>query len=159
MQKIVIDAGVWNHWYNVPPDELSSYSVIENYLNNDNDEALCFDFDGVIMNQCGKNTDGDFYRVIKNCYDRIFMLESAIEDGIKSKLKDELGFHEDSDLCYVGVALHADKIILTLDGDYGIFPSEHYRSSKDASAKHAVADYMKDNLALKVYTPEDYLKQ
>ena len=23
MQKIVIDAGVWNHWHNVPDDELA----------------------------------------------------------------------------------------------------------------------------------------
>ena len=159
MQKIVIDAGVWNHWHNMPTDELSSYLVIENYLDNANDEKLCLDFDDVIVDECGRNTDGDFYRVIKNCFNRICMLESDLENKIKSELKDRLGFHEESDLCYVGVALHADKIIVTLDGDYGIFPDEHYRSSKDASAKHAVADYMKDELALKVYTPEGYLEE
>jgi len=159
MQKIVIDAGVWNHWHNVPPDELSSLKVVENYLNNVNGEVLCIDPDRVIMKECARNTDGDFYIAIKDCYDRICMLESAIEDGIKSKLKNELGFHEESDLCYVGVALHADKIIVTLDGDYGLYPSAYYRSSEEADAKHAVADYMKDKLALKVYTPEDYLKE
>ena len=79
MQKIVIDAGVWNHWHNMPADELNSYFVVENYLNNANDENLCFDFDDVIMDECGRNTDGDFYRVIKDCFDRICMLESFIE--------------------------------------------------------------------------------
>ena len=97
MNKIVIDACVWNHWYNPSED-------------------------------------------------------------VKHKLKDELGFHEATDLCYVNVALQADKVIITFDGDYGLFSIEYYRSVEDGLSKHRVAEYMSKELSLKVYLPQTYIK-
>ena len=38
-----------------------------------------------------------------------------------------------------------------------IYPDEYYRSLKDANAKHAVANYMKNELKLRVFTSEMYL--
>lgn len=158
-KRIVIDAGVWNHWHNVTDEDTSSFEVIENYIQSKNDEILCLDEDGIIMKQCGRNTSGDFYRIYMMCYDRIDMVSSEMPGDIIDELKTKLGFHEDSDICYVGVAMNSDKIIITLDGDFGIYPDEYYRSLKDANAKHAVANYMKNELKLRVFTSEMYLDE
>lgn len=136
--------------------DLDSYIVIQNYINNVNNEVLCLDCNKVIMNECGRNTSGDFYRIYSLCYDRIQHVSENISDEFTTKLK-ELGFHEASDLCYVGVALNADRIIITLDGDYGLYPDDYYRSEDDARAKHNVAEYMKCYLNLNVFTSEMYL--
>lgn len=56
-----------------------------------------------------------------------------------------------------GIALHADKIIITIDGDYGVSPAEHYRSEKELESKRKVAAYMMEILGLNVYTPHRYI--
>lgn len=158
MNKIVIDACVWNHWYNPSEDDLYSFEVINRFVDNTNDEVLCLDSDNIIADECSRNTGGDFYRIYTQCYERVVFFSSEMSEDVKHKLKDELGFHEATDLCYVDVALQADKVIITFDGDYGLFSIEYYRFVEDGLAKHRVAEYMSKELSLKVYLPQTYIK-
>ena len=158
MNRIVVDACIWNHWHDPSEDDLYSFEVINRFAENTNDEVLCLDSDNVIADECARNTAGDFYRIYRDCFDRVHFFASELPEGIEHKLKDELGFHEPTDLCYVGVALQADKMIITFDGDYGVFGDDHYRSAEDARLKHRVAEYMANILSLKVYLPRTYIE-
>ena len=57
------------------------------------------------------------------------------------------GFHEKEDQVFVGVAMNADKIIVSNDGDYGIEIDEN---KKDALQKQKVYEYMTQEMGLKL---------
>ena len=73
--------------------------------------------------------------------------DSKLSPKDKNTLQ-KLGFHEEEDHVFVGTAVHADKVIITEDSDYGV----HGESDKQPDY-----EYMKNDMELSVLTAAGFL--
>lgn len=77
---------------------------------------------------------------------RVERFSSDLSDAIRDDLK-RVHFHEEEDQVFVGVAVHADHMIVSEDSDYGI---------KNEPGHEEAYQYLTHALGLKLYSAEEF---
>lgn len=95
---------------------------------------LCCDHETKIYNEYMKQSCGRLIQLwlkeLNKSKNRIEYESSNLNDGVRYKLNC-LGFHEESDQAFVGLAINASAVIITEDSDYGKGCPERARDKQD----------------------------
>lgn len=151
MQKrIVIDTNIWvkavvDNEYEVDCDDALSY-----FFQN-RDFMLTLDHNGEIEREYRDNIRNNrrfevrmkqLERERRKCW-----VDSELTKKQEMGLK-KCGFHEKEDHIFVGTAMHADRIIVTEDSDYGVHGELEYKKAYT---------YMKEQMGLSVLASSQFL--
>ena len=150
MTNIVLDTNVWRRALRDDDFCVKDAVVLNIFVSKDN-LGLAVDNQGKIMEEYRDNVGGrKFELYFKQLRDsqRVFYYDSKLSNSQKEKLE-EIGFHEAEDQIFLGTAYHADKILISSDGDYGI---EIDWNKKDAKKKKLVYEYITDKMQIALLT-------
>ncbi|MBY0244657.1 MAG: hypothetical protein K2Q03_04285 [Sphingobacteriaceae bacterium] len=144
MRSIVLDTNIF-HAANINFSDASS--VLHLFLLKDC-LMLCFDHEtkiyGEYMKQSCVRLIQLWFKELNKSKNRIEYASSDLNDDVRYKLNC-LGFHEESDQAFVGLAINASAAIVTEDSDYGKGCPERARDKQD------VLRYLEEFLSLGVY--------
>ena len=154
MTNIVLDTNVWRRAlcdsdWNYEDDYVISVFKTKKEL------GLAIDYEQQILREYRDNLGAESRRFEKyyNQFSkekRISLFDSKIPEKQLKELKNR-GFHKPEDQIFLGTAYHADKILITADGDYGI---EIDCSKKDAKQKKLVNEYITEKMGVTLHTPK-----
>ena len=158
MSKIVLDTNVWVYALSDEEFEIESAMVISEVAKRD-DMQIAIDYEGKILTEYERNI-GAQNRMYQMYHKRFYEQKRFVycSSNLIRKHEDELnrkGFHEPEDQVFVGVAMNADKIIVSNDSDYGIVVDE---KQKDACQKKEAHEYMTQKMGLQLYTSRMYME-
>lgn len=143
----VIDTNILVHSNDLKGDYgFDCLLFLTNFMQREDNMAV--DYNGEILTEYEDNLSGEtFPRMFlteMRKQKRLVYRDSKISNRIDNKLI-ELGFHEPEDHVFVGVALNAEKVIVTDDSDYG---------AHGETEKKTVHEYMIHELGLDILNSE-----
>ena len=147
--KIVVDTNIFIKACNTYDYELSCDAFVMGLYNKD-EHHIVLDYEDNIRkeywdNLCDNERFIHLYKAFEN-EGRVDFVSCKLVNKHRNELK-SLKFHEEEDLVFVGVAMNADKTIITEDSDYG----KGFAGEANTSDKQAVLEYMKYQMGLNVY--------
>ena len=150
--KIVIDTNIWVKA--LKEQNWSCRSAIFGFIGC-SELILVLDNGNQILAEYYRNVPGRRFQQIYlelHRKSRISYHPSTLPEVIHDELV-KRGFHEPEDLIFVGTAMHADRVIVTEDSDYGHNPEKIDRKKK------SVAQYMEEHLGLNVLDSNDFYRE
>lgn len=114
----------------------------------DHSHSITLDFQGQLLDEY--NDELGEYRLFQKWYtelqnnQKIYYCDHRVPNRHTAKLL-ELGFHEPEDLIVLGLAIHADKYLVTEDSDFG-------KGNERRAADHMnILTYITDNMEITVH--------
>ncbi len=149
-RNIVIDTNIWvnacvDKYYDIDCDDALAMFLHNQQL------KLALDYQGEIEREYRDEIRDnrrfelrmkELARQNRKCW-----VDSKIVPKVKQELC-QLGFHEEEDQVFVGTAMHSDKIVVTVDSDYG---------AKGEPEKQRIFAYMRDYMGLTVLSAEKFV--
>lgn len=144
--KIVIDTNIFLHGeVNHEDFNMNCLMFLSNFMQTKSLEWTLDDNNEIMQeyqdNHLGNDKVFQAFLHILFTENRVVYRSAKIDNKHKNQLM-RLGFHELEDHVFVGTAMHADKIIVTDDSDYGI---------NDEPEKCQVYEYMTNEMKLNVW--------
>ncbi len=150
VKQIVIDTNIWVKSICDKEFDYDCDMALHKFMA-DEEQVLVLDENGVIDREYRDNVKGKRFEIMMRELERKqkkTFVSGKIDNKHKKRLL-EIGFHEEEDHVFVGVAMNSGKMIVTEDSDYG---------AKGEEGKQAVFTYMKDEMGLHVLSAKEYNK-